>query len=47
MAGYAEIGWTQKTKRSWDDYKERLSHHNARLMAMGINFYKSSQIDWK
>jgi hexosaminidase len=47
LAGYAEIGWSQKAKRNWEDYKNRLAEHGPRLTTMGINFYKSPQISWK
>ena len=47
LAGYAEIGWSPAAGRSWDEYKLRLGAHGPRLTAMGVNFYRSSQIPWR
>lgn len=46
MPGIAEIGWTPRALRNWDDYKGRLAVHGKRFDAMGINYYKSPKIDW-
>ena len=46
LPGYAEIGWTPKELRNWDDYKVRLAYHGERMKAMNINFYPSGLIDW-
>lgn len=40
LIGYAEIGWTPKDKRNWEDYKERLSAQEDRLINEGVNYYK-------
>jgi hexosaminidase len=47
LIGFAEIGWSSQTGRSWADYKNRLADHGPRLTMMGVNFYKSPQITWK
>jgi hexosaminidase len=47
LAGYAEIGWSAATGRSWDEYKTRLGAHGPRLIAMGVNFYRSQQVPWE
>ncbi len=47
LPGYAEIAWTQQSKRKWNDYRIRLAQHGTRLAEMGINFYRSSQVPWK
>ena len=47
LPGYAEIGWSQQSKRNWEEYRIRLSEHGKRWAAMGINFYKSPQVQWK
>ena len=44
---HAEIGWTKKEDRNWDDFKNRLSDFCTRLDAMEINYYQSPQIPWK
>jgi hexosaminidase len=43
----AEIGWTPREKRDWEDYSLRLANHGGRLDAMGIKFYRSPQVDWE
>lgn len=40
LIGYAEIGWTPKDKRNWEDYKARLSAQEDRLINEGVNYYK-------
>ena len=47
LPGYAEIGWTQKEKRNWENYRKRLADHGTIFDAWGVNFYRSSMIDWK
>lgn len=46
MPGVAEIGWTPSSARNWDDYKVRLANHAKPWKAMGIDFYRSSKIEW-
>lgn len=41
MLGYAEIGWSPASGRTWEEYKVRLAAHDARLSAMGVNFYRA------
>lgn len=43
----AEIGWTPRERRDWEDYSLRLANHGQRLTAMGINFFRSSQVPWE
>jgi hexosaminidase len=44
LPGCAEIGWSPVAGRAWDEYKLRLGAHGERLTAMGVNFYRSTQI---
>lgn len=44
LLGYAEIGWTPKGNRSWDEYKVRLEKQGIRMENQGINYYKDSSI---
>ena len=44
LPGYAEIGWTSKELRNWDDYKMRLKNQKERFINEGINFYDDSSI---
>jgi hexosaminidase len=46
LPGYAEIGWSPQAARNWEDYRLRLAGQGPRLTALGINFYKSLEIDW-
>ncbi|MGL5380386.1 family 20 glycosylhydrolase [Clostridium sp.] len=46
LLGYAEIGWTPKSLRNWDEYKVRLEKQGERLQNRGINYYKDPLI-WK
>ena len=45
LLGIAELAWSPKGQ-SWDEYRQRLATHGKRMMAMGINFYKSPDVDW-
>lgn len=44
LLGYAEIGWTPKEARNWDEYKIRLEKQGERMMNEGINFYEDPTI---
>jgi hexosaminidase len=47
LPGYAEIGWSRADGRSWDKYRLRLGAHGPRLVTMGVNFYRSSEVPWQ
>jgi hexosaminidase len=47
LPGFAEIGWSPANGRNWAEYRARLGTHGSRLTAMGVNFYRSSQVSWK
>lgn len=44
LLGYAEIGWTPKEDRNYDEYKIRLREQGKRLEYQGINYYKDKSI---
>lgn len=46
LIGIAEIGWSSKDGRNWEEYKVRLASHEEILTGKSINFYKSKLIDW-
>jgi len=46
IPGFAEIGWTPQSQRDWYEYKGRLAEQGPRLEALGVNFYKSPEIEW-
>lgn len=46
IIGYAELGWSVKENRNWEDYRRRLAYHGQFLRAQGVNYYASPLIDW-
>ncbi len=46
ILGLAEIGWSPRSGRSWDDYRGRLARHGPALTDAGVGFHRSSQVDW-
>ncbi|MFL6056519.1 MAG: beta-N-acetylhexosaminidase [Actinoallomurus sp.] len=46
LAGIAEIGWSPRQGRSWDEYRTRLAAQGPRWTVMGVNFYRSPEVDW-
>lgn len=47
LPGYAEIGWTPSSGRSWNEYKVRLGKQCERFKAMGIDYYQSNRVPWE
>ena len=47
LLGHAEIGWSDRDGRSWDEYRGRLAHHAPRLDRWGVNFYRSDEVAWE
>jgi hexosaminidase len=46
LLGIAELGWSPAATHDWDRYRVRLAAQGPRLTALGINFYRSPQVDW-
>ena len=46
LLGYAEIGWTPKNLRNFEEYKIRLEKQGIRLSEKGVNYYRDNSI-WK
>ena len=46
LPGIAEIGWSPRAGRSWDEYRLRLAAQGPRWDAQGVNFYRSAQVPW-
>lgn len=44
LPGYAEIGWTPKAARDWNEYKNRLQAQGTRMSSQGINYYRDNTI---
>jgi hexosaminidase len=47
LPGLAEIGWSPAEGRTWEEYRQRLAVHALRLDAMGVNYYRSPQVEWQ
>jgi hexosaminidase len=45
ILGLAELAWSP-TGQNWEEYRQRLATHGKRMEALGINFYKSPDVDW-
>jgi hexosaminidase len=46
IIGIAELAWSPKGQ-CWEEYRQRLAAHGPRMEAMGINFFRSPDVDWK
>ncbi len=46
LLALAELAWSPKGQ-DWQDFRQRLAAHGGRMEAMGINFYRSPEIEWK
>ena len=46
LLSVAEIGWSPKEGRGWDEYKVRLGAHAPRMDALQINYFPSAQVIW-
>ncbi|WP_435855585.1 beta-N-acetylhexosaminidase [Streptomyces microflavus] len=46
LLGAAETGWSPAAARDWETYRVRLAAQGPRLTALGIDFYRSPQVDW-
>jgi hexosaminidase len=47
LPALAEIGWSPKADRNWDEFSIRLGSQGSRWNAIGVNFYRSAQVLWK
>ncbi len=47
LPGYAELGWSNHTNKSWDEYKIRLAKQKERFEVLDINYYKSPLVPWE
>ena len=46
LLGVAELAWSPEGQ-NWEDYRQRLAAHGPHMEAMGINFFKSPDVDWE
>lgn len=47
VIGHAELNWTIKENRNWENYKVRLGNQAPYLDRMNVQYYPSKLIDWK
>ncbi|NLS94570.1 MAG: beta-N-acetylhexosaminidase [Planctomycetaceae bacterium] len=40
LCAFAEVGWSPKGQRNWDDFKARLKPHGRRLDELGIDYHR-------
>ncbi len=45
LLGVGELAWSPKGQ-TWEEYRQRLAAHGKRMEAMGINFFRSPDVDW-
>ena len=45
LPAVAEVGWS--ARRDWEDFRIRLAAHGPLLESLGVNFFRSPQIDWQ
>ncbi|MEV0677873.1 family 20 glycosylhydrolase [Actinosynnema sp. NPDC050436] len=46
LAAIAELGWSPWSTHNWDAFKVRLGAQAPRWTALGIGFYRSTQVPW-
>ncbi|WP_307804906.1 beta-N-acetylhexosaminidase [Streptomyces sp. VRA16 Mangrove soil] len=46
LPGVAELGWSPAATHDWNTYKVRLAAQAPRWDALGINYYRSTQVPW-
>ena len=46
LPALAEVGWSPQASRRWEDFRVRAAAHAPRWNYLGVNFYRSPQIDW-
>lgn len=42
----AEVAWSNPEKREFKDFTERLAKHGLRLDELGINYFRSPEVNW-
>jgi hexosaminidase len=47
LACFAEIAWSPRGPRAWDEFKIRLGAQAPRWSALGVNYYPSPSVPWK
>lgn len=47
LPAIAEIGWSPRNRREWDDFRVRLGAQAPRWAALGINYYRAPEVPWR
>jgi hexosaminidase len=47
LPGIAEIAWSPRAGRGWDEYRLRLAAQAPRWDVQDVNFYRSPQVPWR
>lgn len=46
ITALAEIAWSSKDRRNWENYQNRVAEHGKRWKIRGVNFYESPKVNW-
>lgn len=46
LAAVAELAWSPADATDWNSFRRRLAHLGLRWTALGINYYRSPEVDW-
>ena len=47
LIAVAELGWSPREAREWASFRRRLGVHGERLAAIGVNFYRAPEVEWR
>jgi hexosaminidase len=46
LTAIAEVAWTKKGRRNWEDYRKRVASHGKTWDIQGVGYYKSPKVAW-
>lgn len=47
LLAVAELGWSPAAARGWPGFRARVAAHGPRLQALGVNFFRTPDVEWK
>ena len=47
LAAIAELAWSPVESIDWRGFRARIARHGPRWIALGVNFYRSPEVDWE
>jgi hexosaminidase len=47
LAAIAELAWSPPQRVSWENFRARMAAQGARLAALGVNFARVPEVDWR